>query len=209
MCELAIIDPEEYRTQDILEASMNVYYAMQSSLGILVPRKVDGGFEYGIYRAVDPDVDFLRGFIEDQKDDAFRFIIHGRLATTGSVIEEHAHPLKIDCDECDVDYLLHNGIIRNHYYDRLDHEEEGHAYSTEVDSEVIAHDHGGVPESFDHGTLDYQHQPAYVLANDQRVFIHTNGNYSLNGDGCMAHTYRDFSPEIDGRRKRSVILEAN
>src|SRR5580658_1476949 len=72
---------------------------------------------------------------------------HTRWATHGRPTEENAHPHR-DCHGDVV--VVHNGIIEN--YLELKHrlQSEGHVFTTETDTEVVAH----LVESYLHGNLE-------------------------------------------------------
>lgn len=212
MCEIAIIDPERYSASELKSVAMTLYESMRSSLGVLTVKNPDDTetFEFDVFRDTNPDPSEVLGFAEAavNDDDALRVIIHGRLATQGEVIEEHAHPLSIDCDQCDVDYVLHNGIITGYRAERRRLEDDGHDYQTDVDSEVLAHDFGTVPDSFEDGVMQkHGREPAFVLANEDRVFIRASG-YQLAEDGRMARLRRDFGPSPQEDDYGAVIIDA-
>jgi glucosamine--fructose-6-phosphate aminotransferase (isomerizing) len=74
-------------------------------------------------------------------------ILHTRWATHGGVTETNAHP---HCD-CKGDvYLVHNGIIENYKELKEQLVKEGHKFSSETDTEVIAH----LIEKFLQGNLE-------------------------------------------------------
>lgn len=206
MCEIAILDPSKYSSSEIYEAAATVYNAMGHSLGILATHDRDGRFEHDVFKAVTPDEDALGDFIEEQSD-AVRLVIHGRLATHGEVNIQNTHPLEIDCDECAVDYVVHNGVIYGADETITSLEARGHEFSTGVDSEVLAHTHESVPVSFEDGaTAIHNREPAYILANDERLYIHTSGVYRLSQRGEMARGSRTFGPDAEDGGYRQVIL---
>jgi len=210
MCEIAVLDPSEYSSQRLTEAAMDIYRTQRSSLGVVLAREVDDRtrFEYDIYKAVEPDRQELYDFINELADGATRCLIHGRLATHGEISEKHAHPLEIDCEQCNIDYLLHNGIVYQHEKVRAAHEDHGHTYHTEVDSEVIAHDFKTVPTDFEHDGIAERHsrEPAFILMNDKRIFVRTSGVYCLAEDGTMAQSRREVGPALESDY-REVILQ--
>lgn len=207
MCEIAIIDPDKYSPHEIKGIAMELYESMRSSLGVVAVHDNDGKFDYDIYKAVEPDRDDLLDFIEEvDESGANRVIIHGRLKTHGANTKEHAHPLKVDCEECNIDYVLHNGVIGGYDYAKEQHEQVGHEYNTEVDSEIIAHDFGKVPESFDEGGLDlHERERAFILLNENAMFIHA-ARYRLSKQAEMSLYRRDFGPNSNADDYNRVIM---
>lgn len=179
---------------------MEIYRTMHSSLGVMIvrdPSDVDG-FRFDVYKAVEPEHPELSSFLEGAlMDDVERVIIHGRLATHGDVNEQNAHPIRIDCDECDIDYLLHNGVISRHERIRPQQQAEGHSLKTDVDSEVIAHSFGDVPRNLETTDLNqHGYQPAFILANREAIYIRSS-RYLLSENGRMARARRQFAPHTD------------
>ena len=89
---------------------------------------------------------------------------HTRWATHGAPTDENAHP-HADCTGTIA--VIHNGIIENHQELRVDLEKEGHSFTSETDTEVVAH---LIEAAGDHGDL---------TTAVRSVVDHLTGAYSL------------------------------
>lgn len=68
-----------------------------------------------------------------EKEDAPEILFHHRFPTSTPNMEEQAHPLKISNPGFEFDYyVVHNGVIRNAYLRKIDHEKYGMEYSTDL-----------------------------------------------------------------------------
>lgn len=207
MCEIISAGTQSYNSGQHTNYAMQVYEAMGDSLGILALQDCGSRFEYEVFRSTDPQEWEVADFIGENFDTTDLFVHHGRLATEGAVTKQHAHPLEIDCEQCDVDYVIHNGVMWGHQHTRNQFEDAGHEFTTNVDSEVIAHSHRDVPTEFEGGMAlaHFKRQPAYILANENSLYITTNGAYHLTRFGEMAKSYRGVISS-DRERYDEVIL---
>lgn len=203
MCEIAIVDTDELPggVEQCARIANRLYQTQRSSLGVVAVYHNGDTFEYSIFKHVDPEYNEIKQFVEESAP-CYRFIIHGRLATCGEVCERNAHPIAIDCDECNVDYVIHNGIVSRHRLLKERLKDNGHDFNTEVDSEVIAHVLGDVPDYDDEAETfnissdkmrDVGHQPAFILLNESAIYI-SGPSYELSADVVMARTNRSYAP---------------
>lgn len=210
MCEIAILPAQHSENEDsehftaMVEVARTLYETNSHGVGVVAVNKdeEDGTFNYRIWKAVDPSWDGLQLFFETFAEDTWRFIIHARLATAGGKGIPETHPISTrDCPETNINYVVHNGVVRGARFARERLEEDGHEFATEVDSEVIPHKWEDVPEGLEdvkeprlNGRLNY------ILLGDERILVRNTGKYNIREDMQMTCSRRGWS-EFPGADK--------
>jgi len=210
MCEIAIFDPSDVPARNIQSATSTIYKSMSDGLGIVAAYRGDP-YEYEVYKSVNPSWDSAYRFIEKRMD-CYRFFVHGRMATQGALTTQNTHPLKIECPECDINYVMHNGVMVQYQFLRNQHESNGHEYRTGVDSEAIAHGYMEVPDDIDsmEAPDDRRYkQPAFVLFADNGILTFTDGRYTLADDLTMGRDFRNYAPSCSADESYNYVLASN
>ena len=136
---------------------------------------------------------------------------HCRWATTGEVNEKNAHP-HWDCRQNI--YLAHNGIVENYKELKEKLISEGHKFTSETDTEIIAH----LIEKFFDGNLEEATRKALkfvrgtyglaIIARDDpgKLVVARNSSPILIGIGEDEYIVASDAAAIVGRTKKVVYL---
>lgn len=204
MCEIAVVDPSTTSEQDVFQLASTLYSEQGDGIGVLaVKRDEDAGkFRYDNYKSATPSWQRLWAFLGRHHQDSWRIILHARKQTDGSVNYQNTHPLRVNCEECDTDWMVHNGVVSNHKKIRGGLTSQGHDFNTDVDSEVIAHKFGDLPEDLDdieeHAPTDLRGSLNYILASEDRIVAHFEQKY---------HVTDDFVVTCSTRRRKEPMKE--
>ena len=115
----------------IIEGMRKLEYRGYDSAGVAVLT----GSEMGVVKRAGR-IDRLTAALEDERLSGPLGIGHTRWATHGPPTDENAHPHR-DCSGRLA--IVHNGIIENHDVLRARLAGEGHNFSSETDTEIVAH----------------------------------------------------------------------
>lgn len=207
---------------------MDIYSRMRHGLGVVAVFSDGDEFEYVTFRQVDAIEDDVLEFFDENQDDAALFVIHGRLATSGERGEEGVHPLDLDCPQCEIDMILHNGIYKSSVsYARADGaweghnpkligqedmEDDGHEFTTNIDSEMIAHEFCEIPRTIEEADEFLSENPSianqngFVLFGSHTIFMYGE-HYKLNKDCEMSRTFRDLARDLGPDDYRYVLTK--
>ncbi len=139
-------------------------------------------------------------------------IYHTRWATHGEPNEKNAHPHS-DCQKNI--YLVHNGIIENYRFLKERLKKEGHKFSSDTDTEILAH----LIEKFFDGNLENAVSKALkfvkgtyglaIISRDDsgKMVVARNSSPLLIGLGDKEYIIASDPAAIIGRTKKVIYLE--
>ncbi|HCD27487.1 MAG TPA: glutamine--fructose-6-phosphate transaminase (isomerizing) [Gammaproteobacteria bacterium] len=131
MCGIVGAVADREVTPILIEGLKRLEYRGYDSAGVAVQ---DSSGEFKRCRAVGKVARLEEALLADSIR-GYQGIAHTRWATHGGVTESNAHPHVSGTDVC----LVHNGIIENYQALRTELTELGFEFSSDTDTEVIAH----------------------------------------------------------------------
>src|SRR3989344_8046836 len=137
MCGIVAYIGKRQALPILLDGIKSLEYRGYDSAGIAVVGRAGLFFEKAVGRVAN-----LERKIRDSRhsssttEDGCLGIVHSRWATHGQPTEANAHPHH-DCKK--EIFLVHNGIIENHAELRAELVKKGHIFTSETDTEVLAH----------------------------------------------------------------------
>lgn len=201
MCEIAVTKNqvalrENGGADDIIALARLLCESNDDGLGVVAVHTDGETFSYNRYKHHEPDFDDVRDFLLDN-DEAWRFVLHARLATAGGVGFAETHPISVKgCPKTDLDYVVHNGVVHQHDTLMAQYEADGHEFTTDVDSEVIAHAHGEIPDELEEmDEPDISGRLNYLLFSDDGILVKTTTKYEVGDDFTMACGFRSDDME--------------
>jgi predicted glutamine amidotransferase len=210
MCEIAVFDPEQADLSIIQQTAAVFHEEQGDGLGVLAIKQSGDKFGYTTYKSTQPHWATLYSFLKRNVDDTWRFVVHGRAGTCGGVNRDAAHPIHVDCDKCEFDYVVHNGSVRRHRNIRAGLTSHGHDFNTKVDSEVLAHKVSELPETIeDHtrGTYSFTGNLNYLLFSEDGILVRTSKKYHVTDDFTMTCSLRNFEDAEDVGFERGNKME--
>lgn len=198
MCEIAVIDPEEVPIEAAHQIAATFHEEQGDGLGVLAVHNEGDRFRYETHKSTKPHWQTFFTFFQRNYENAWRFVIHGRAKTTGAVNRHTSHPIEVECDKCEFDYVVHNGHVRKHSDLQDDLLDEGHHLNTGVDSEIIAHKVSELPESVEDHTLstyDFRGNLNYFLFSENGIVGRVGGRYHLTDRFTATCSLEKFSDD--------------
>lgn len=192
MCEIAVIDPELVPIETVHSLAERFHEEQGDGVGVVAVVNEGDRFTYPVYKSTSPHWQTLYSFLRRNYDDAWRFVVHGRSMTSGKRNRDTTHPIEIDCDLCDFDYVVHNGSVRNDQTVRERMFDEGHHFNTLVDTEIIPHEVGQLPEDLDDvsgSTYRIYGNLSYLLFAEDGILARVEQKYHLSGDFTLTCSY--------------------
>jgi len=200
MCEIAIVNPDSIDPETTSQLAAELYSENPDGLGFVAVYRRNG-FEYDTLKAETPDSERFERFLWESAD-AWRLIIHARLATAGGTGIAETHPIRVNCDKCDSKLVIHNGWVHSHRSHMRDLGTNGHSFTTTVDSEVLPHKWGQLPTHVDDisdGHSGVNGSLNYILCGDSSILIHNTGKYHLTDDMRMSCRNRSLDHSGDSQ----------
>ena len=191
MCEIIVIDPSTVGEHTTLRVAKTLLDQQGDGLGVLAVYDQTDRFVYEAKKSVNPHwMSFFKWMRRCRENDVWRFVIHARAATHGTVNRENCHPIRMEEESSDVQFVVHNGSLSSHKTKRNRHIKNGHHYNTDVDSEVIGHEVQEVPSEMDDVETDTKYNMYgmlnYLLFSEDSILIHNDrSKYYLTEDFTM------------------------
>ena len=130
-------------------------------------------------------VQLLEDKMIEEKPKSKLGIAHTRWATHGEPSETNAHPHKSNEEV----FIVHNGIIENHLELKAELEKEGYSFTSQTDSEIIAH------------LLDFNLKRGMTMV--EAMFA---SKEKLDGAYAIAAMHRDDESKLVIARQKSPLL---
>ncbi|MEY3143326.1 MAG: glucosamine--fructose-6-phosphate aminotransferase [Planctomycetota bacterium] len=134
MCGIVAYIGRRQATDILLEGLKRLEYRGYDSAGVAV---MNGGLH--LARAVGRVANVEKAIQDRGGFKGTLGIAHTRWATHGGVTEKNAHPHRDDAKLGHGIAMIHNGIIENYAALKKYLEEKGHVFTSETDTEVLAH----------------------------------------------------------------------
>jgi glucosamine--fructose-6-phosphate aminotransferase (isomerizing) len=134
MCGIVAYIGRRQATDILLEGLKRLEYRGYDSAGVAV---MNGGLH--LARAVGRVANVEKAIHDRGGFKGTLGIAHTRWATHGGVTEKNAHPHRDDAKLGHGIAMIHNGIIENYAALKKYLEEKGHVFTSETDTEVLAH----------------------------------------------------------------------